>query len=83
MDGLEAVFELISFVFEGIGFIFECVVGVFEGISSFVESSGIIDILTSLKDNPDDVIDTIVDLSDLGGSEPQNNENDQQNGNYR
>lgn len=83
MDGLEVVFELMGFVLEGIGFIFECVVGVFEGISSFIESSGIIEILMSSKDNPDDIIDAIIDLSDLGGSESQNQENDNQNGNYR
>ena len=83
MDGLEAVFELIGFVFEGIGFIFECMVGIFEGISNFIESSGIIEILMPLKDHPDDIIDAIIDLSDLGGSEPQNQENDDQNGNYR
>ncbi|RYX98832.1 hypothetical protein EON78_04330 [bacterium] len=84
MDGLEAVFELIGFVFEGMGFVFECVVSVFEGIGSFFESSGIMDTLISFfKENPDEIVDAIIDLSDLGGSESQNQENDNQNGNYR
>ena len=84
MDGLEVVFELIGFVFEGIGFIFECAVSIFEGISSFVESSGIIDTLMSFfNNNSDEIVDAIIDLSDLGGSESQNQENDGQNGNYR